>query len=97
MKTIGYFPEARAELGAATAVSRDPTEFRRVVDEALRDIASGVIAHAVVPRTPCRECVPTGVPYSIIYIETDDEIRVVAFTHHKRRRGYWKARLRPKP
>jgi hypothetical protein len=93
VKTYGFTPDAQDELDHALAVSLDPVEFRRVVEEALRDIASGVIVHAAVPRSPCRQCVLTAVPYSIIYTETDDEIRVWAFPHHRRKPGYWKRRL----
>ncbi len=78
------------------AGSRDPAEFQRAVDEALTDIANGRIVHAQVPRTPARRCILTTPPYSIVYTETDDEIRVFAFPHHKRRTNYWKNRL-PKP
>jgi toxin ParE1/3/4 len=95
VKTYGFTPDAQDEFDHALAVSPDPTELQRVVEAALRDIAAGVITHAAVPRTPCRQCVLTAVPYTIIYTETDDEIRVVAFSHHKRKPGYWKRRLRP--
>ncbi len=95
MKTIGYFPEAQEEFNNALAVSSDPTKFRRVVEKALLDIAKGIIAHARLPRTTCKRCILKKVPYSIIYRETDDEIQIVAFPHHKRRPSYWKKRFRP--
>jgi len=94
MKVIAHFAEARQELRHAIALSPDPVAFRQDVDQALQAIASGLIAHARIPRSPCRECGLTRLPYSIIYTETPDEIRVVAFAHHKRKRGYWKTRLR---
>lgn len=93
MKAVVWDPPAIQELNDALSVSRDTTEFRRVVDEAIEDIASGRVTHAQVPRTPARRCVLTTPPYSIVYTETDDEIRVWAFPHHKRKPGYWKKRL----
>jgi plasmid stabilization system protein ParE len=93
VKAVVWDPPAIQELNDALSVSRDTTEFRRVVDEAIEDIASGRVTHAQVPRTPARRCVLTTPPYSIVYTETDDEIRVWAFPHHKRKPGYWKKRL----
>ena len=98
MKTIGWDSAARQEAGNALTASRDAVEFQRVIEEALRDIANGTIAHAQVVRSPCRQCMlPKPYPYSIVYRETADEIQVVAFPHHKRRTNYWKNRLRKKP
>jgi hypothetical protein len=95
VKTVGFFLAAQAELDDALAASPDPTKLRRVVEEALRDVANGIISHAEIPKTPCKRCILNKVPYSIIYTESENEIRVVAFPHHKRRPGYWKQRLRP--
>ena len=97
MKAVAWEPPALRELDDAVAASRDPAEFRRAVDEALDNIASGRVTHAQVPRTPARRCILTTPPYSIVYLETDDEIRVYAFPHHKRRTNYWKNRLPKKP
>lgn len=94
MKVISYFAEALVEIQDALDHSPKPTVFRREIDEALNDIASGLMTHAKIPRSQLQECILLGYPYSIIYHELTDEIRVVAFAHHKRRRGYWKPRLR---
>ena len=93
MKAVIWEPTALQEFDDAVAVSRDPAEFRRVVNEAIDDIASGRVASARVPRSPARQCVLTTLPYSIIYVESDDEIRVWAFPHSRRKPGYWKSRL----
>ena len=94
MKAVGFFPEAQAEFDHGLANSPDPAKFRRLVVDVLQNIASGRITHAAIPRTSCRRCILTEIPYSIIYQETADRIRVVAIPHHKRRTGYWKQRLR---
>lgn len=93
MKVVGFVPEAQDEYDNALTVSRNPSEFRRVVDEAMQKVAYGIITHVAIRRTPCRECILTPLPYSIIYTDSDTEIRVIALAHHKRRRGYWKSRL----
>ncbi|MFA6444452.1 MAG: type II toxin-antitoxin system RelE/ParE family toxin [Sterolibacterium sp.] len=32
-------------------------------------------------------------PYTIVYRVSDDAMWVLAYAHHKRRRGYWRGRL----
>ena len=95
MKPDIWEAPAEAEFDAALAASRNPAEFRKTIAEAIQDVATGRIVHAAIPRSPCRECILTTLPYSIIYVETASEIRIYAFVHHKRRSGYWKRRLRP--
>lgn len=34
-----------------------------------------------------------GFPFSVIYVELDDEIFVVAYAHERRRPGYWMHRI----
>ncbi len=102
MKPLEYQDEAEAELTHALTISAAANaeiavEFRQYVEQILVDIRSGLITAPRYPRTPCREFPLTGFPYSIVYLDDPDAIRVVAFTHKKRRRGYWKSRLLPKP
>lgn len=97
MKAVSPFSEAQDEIDDALAASRDAAAFRATIDAAVQDIASGLRTHARIARSPCRRCIlPKPYPYSIVYIETDAEIQIVAFQHHKRRANYWKSRL-PKP
>lgn len=97
MKVVSPFSEAEQEIDDALAGSRAPAALRAVIDAAVGDIASGLMSHARIARSPCRRCVlPKPYPYSIVYLETDTEIQIVAFQHHKRRANYWKNRL-PKP
>jgi hypothetical protein len=95
VKAVVWEPAARAEYDAGLAASPSPADFQQAVNEALQDIASGRIVHAAIPQTPCRECILTRLPYSIVYAETADEIRIFAFVHARRRARYWKDRLRP--
>jgi hypothetical protein len=32
-------------------------------------------------------------PFSIVYLDDPDAVKIVAVAHHKRRPGYWKGRL----
>ena len=93
MKAVVWEPPARQEYDDALAVSRDAAAFQRVIEDALQDIVAGRVTHAKVGRSGGRRCVLSEIPYSIVYTETDDEIRVYAMPHHKRRTNYWKQRL----
>lgn len=94
MKADNWEVLAIEEVEAAVAASRNPGALRRVIADAIGDIATGLVTHAKVPGTPCRECIlKKRILYSIIYTETETEIRIWAFPHHKRQRGFWKDRL----
>lgn len=93
MKAVVWEAPAREEADDALAASGNPAEFRRAIDEAVQDVAGGRITPARAGRTRCRQYAVSGFPYSVIYAESDDEIRVYAFAHHRRRPGYWRHRL----
>ena len=94
MKTVSYFREAEDEITDALLASRKAAEFRQTIDDALRDIANGTVTHARIANSSGRRCIlPRPDPYSIVYLEADTDIQVVAFQHHKRRANYWKNRL----
>lgn len=93
MKVVAPFAEAEAEIDDALAASRDPVAFRAVIEAAIQDVATGLRTHGRIARSPCRRCIlPKPYPYSIVYLETDAEIQIVALQHHKRRANYWKSR-----
>lgn len=99
MKPYEYYDEAEVEYDEALATSRamNPAvavEFQDLVDQVLGEVCSGLITAARFEETECREQPLTRFPFSIIYLDDPDAIRIVAFAHHKRRRGYWKSRLR---
>jgi plasmid stabilization system protein ParE len=93
VKTVTWEPEATDELDHALSRSRNPGAFRRAIDDALDDIATGRVTHNALPGTLCRRCVLNTPPFSIIYVEAADGIRVIALPHHKRRTNYWTSRL----
>ena len=100
MRTVAYFVEAESELYDALVYYRTAggpglaTAFLRAVDTKLADVAAGLLSYAAVPGRRVRQCPVTGFPYSLVYSESPVEVRVVAVAHHRRRPGYWKARLR---
>lgn len=89
-------PDAQAEIEAAILSSRDAARLRAAIDDALATIGANPQIAARVGRSPVRQYIFTGFPYSIVYTETATEIRVIAFPHSSRKPGYWKNRL-PKP
>ena len=93
MKTVTWEREANDELDHALTRSPNPGAFQHAIDDAILDIAAGRVRHNAVPHTPCSRCVLNTPPFSIIYVEADDAIRVIALSHHKRRTNYWKNRL----
>lgn len=81
---IGYF------------ISYSITAAERFVDEvrvAVHDIRE--YSRVGSPISPIvRQRVLTGYKYSILYVDTPDEIIIVAVAPHRRRPGYWRQRLR---
>ncbi|MFO0803647.1 MAG: type II toxin-antitoxin system RelE/ParE family toxin [Gemmataceae bacterium] len=94
MKPYSYEPAAEEELEDALARSADPSSFQRDVQEAIDSICKGIIVHRKVGRGNLRECVLSRLPYIIMYRDEPHEITIVAFAHKRRRRGYWKSRLK---
>lgn len=97
----------RTELEAATELEEAAlwydqqrpglgSEFLEAVDIALGLIAQwphlGGLVSDVPPDLPARR-VPLGrFPYHIVYLETAEAIRILAFAHDRRRPGYWQFR-----
>jgi hypothetical protein len=93
VKPVILAPEAEAEVDGALAVSRKPGGFRVAIDQALAAIAANPQVAARIARSEARQYVLTRFPYSVVYVEETDLIRVLAFAHHRRKPGYWKSRL----
>lgn len=54
---------------------------------------AGRVPHAP-PDVPVRRVLLTRFPYAIVFLETDEEIRVIAVVHGKRKPGYWLRRVK---
>lgn len=87
-EAIRHYEGQRPGLGA---------EFLAAVDEVLERIQMLPKIGAPIPRIPVdlaalRRVSVQRFPYHIVYLETTDAIRVLAFAHDRRRPGYWLAR-----
>jgi plasmid stabilization system protein ParE len=74
-----YAERANRELGLAFV-----TEFERTATMVLENPMLGAVFRGRIRRYLLRRF-----PYSIIYQEALDELRIVAVAHHRRRPGYW--------
>jgi plasmid stabilization system protein ParE len=77
-----YAREANAELGQTFL-----SEFERSIELLLEHPKFGAVWRGVTRRLPLRRF-----PYSIVYELRDDEVRVLAVAHQRRRPGFWKGR-----
>jgi plasmid stabilization system protein ParE len=98
LKAYRYLEEADQEfqehIGYFDGVSR--TVARNFVDDveaAVNEIRQYPQIGAPLSRQ-VRKRVLTGFKYSILYVDTPNEIIIVAVAPHKRRPGYWRRRLR---
>ena len=93
-----YLEEADREfqehIGYFDGVSRIvATKFVDDVEAAVSEIRQYPKIGAPLTRH-VRKRVLTRFKYSILYVETPDEIIIVAIAPHRRRPGYWRRRLR---
>jgi plasmid stabilization system protein ParE len=84
---IRWYDERRPGLGA---------DFLAAVDATLDHIVRLPHAGAPVPRVPMdlpvRRTPVKRFPYHVVYLETSESIRILAFAHDSRRPGYWHRR-----
>lgn len=77
-----YAREANAELGQAFL-----SEFERSIELLLEHPKFGAVWRGATRRLPLRRF-----PYSLVYELREDEVRVLAVAHQRRRPGFWKGR-----
>jgi plasmid stabilization system protein ParE len=72
-------------------------EFRLAIDEAMERLNAAPLAAAPVLSIPivlgARQVIVKRFPYSVIFIQHEGDLWVVAFAHQSRRPGYWRHRL----
>ncbi len=102
MKADRFDPDAAAEYAAAVLWYRkhDIALAERFRAHVLATIASICEAPArsssvrgVPKRIPVRRRLVAKFPYSIVYLELDDEILILAVAHLRRRPAYWRSRI----
>jgi plasmid stabilization system protein ParE len=100
-KPIRIEPEAAAELDEAARwyEQRQPglgVRYLHTIDSTLQQIQRTPHAGARAPRVPpdllIRRVPVRGFPYLIVYLEALEAVRILAFTHERRRPGYWLTR-----
>ena len=73
-------------------------EFREAIDEAIQRLVKAPLAASPILNIPAyinaRRVIVKRFPYSIIFIEHEDDLWVVAFARQHRRPGYWRERLK---
>ncbi|MDO8681412.1 MAG: type II toxin-antitoxin system RelE/ParE family toxin, partial [Acidobacteriota bacterium] len=72
-------------------------EFFDAVDGAISRIVALPRVGTRVPRLPAdlpvRWHAVTRFPYHVVYLDTPEQIRILAVAHDRRKPGYWKSRL----
>jgi toxin ParE1/3/4 len=72
-------------------------EFRLAIDEAMERLNAAPLAASPLLSIPvtlgARQVIVKRFPYSVIFIEHESDLWVVAFAHQSRRPGYWRDRL----
>ena len=101
-KRLRLEPEATEELRAAVQwyeVRRAGlggeflAEIHRVLQTIQEHSAFGTPAPGVPEKLGARRIPVRRFPYSIAFLELENEVRVLAIAHHRRRPGYWLNRL----
>lgn len=74
-------------------------EFRSAIDEAIERLVKAPLAASPIVNLPpsigARRVLVKRFPYSIVFINHEEDLWVVAFAHQHRRPGYWRERLKP--
>jgi toxin ParE1/3/4 len=96
-KSLLVHPLAWEEINAA-----DQWYFRRspeASDTFIVEITQAVERISQTPRLwpiylhGTRRCILHRFPFSVVYLDDEDAIHIVAVAHHKRRPGYWGQRI----
>ena len=100
---VAYEPEAAEEVAAAALHYEAESEglgpiLMAELDEVVVRLADGrgvsaSVPVAGVPDPSVRRLVLRRFPYSVVFVEHGDEVRIVAFAYHRRAPRYWAHRL----
>jgi toxin ParE1/3/4 len=88
-EAAAWYEKERPGLGA---------DFEHAADAALDVLEQDVVPLTSLPGVAgargVKRLILRRFPYAVIVLERDTEIVVIAFSHHARRPGYWRDRLR---
>ena len=98
MRPVRFLPAARAEFLEVLGqlASQDPTlalDFLAEAERALLRVGT-FPEHGSPFLGGTRRVLLRRFPFSIVYSNEADELLAVAVAHHRRRPGYWLARIR---
>ena len=96
MKAVRFHAEAMAEIAHDTTcysqINRALAErFVNAVENAVA-LAAEFSAIGATYRHGTRRCFPRKFPFSIVYVERNDEVFVLALAPFARKPGYWRER-----
>ncbi len=101
-KPIRTEPEAGEELLEATRWYERRRrglgmEFLAAIASAVefiqRNPEGGSPVPGVIDEVPARRLILRRFPYSVVFLDCETEIRILAFAHHRRHPNYWRERL----
>jgi plasmid stabilization system protein ParE len=92
--------QAEVDLALAWYAERDPdlparllSEIRDTVERLRQFPQASPRIVGLVSTAPTRRALLRKLPYALIYVELEKELRIVAFAHAKRRPLYWISRI----
>lgn len=99
-KPLRFLPEAEAELRAAAEWYDDRAGLGDDLVAEVLAATSKIVAmpgafapaHGVRADVGAREATVKRFPYRVVFVELEQEVRVVALAHVRRRPGYWRDR-----
>ncbi|MBI4509480.1 MAG: type II toxin-antitoxin system RelE/ParE family toxin [Deltaproteobacteria bacterium] len=103
MKPVRLDQEAEEELGAAAAWYETKkcglgTDLLAAVHHTLLRVAEApgrcTLASGIPEELGVRRWLVRRFPLAVVFVELQDEVRVLAIAHGHRRPGYWRSRLR---
>ena len=84
LETVAWFESKSAGLGASYLV-----EFESVMEI----VCDAPHRHPVVETTAIKRIRMTKFPFTVLYREQADGVRILAVAHHRRRPQYWLGRI----
>lgn len=83
-EALKYYNRQRPGLGS---------ELRQEFEAAASRACRNPLHYAATGSSGARFCPFHRFPYSLVYIDLDDHIWIVAVAHHRRRPRYWQERI----
>jgi plasmid stabilization system protein ParE len=99
-KSVRLDPLAEEELAAAEAWYEEQAGLGHELVQAVRAAGRRIsgnpsafpLAAGIAPARGIRRCLIERFPYALFFIELDDEIRVLAVAHQRRKPLHWRRR-----